>query len=77
MKITLGWYDDIIKDDSNANWDDAMEEEDECIVAIFCGDKKTKNYVAPNLTQEEKDAVQRAIIHHKAKALRSVLLYTV
>ena len=57
MKITLGWYDDIIKNDGNANWDDAMEEEDERIVVILCGDEKTEGYVAPDLTREEEDAV--------------------
>src|SRR5437667_500698 len=54
-----------------------MEEEDKHMVAILCGDEKTKGYVAPDLTREEEDAVQGAIIRHKAKALRSVLLYTI
>ena len=77
MKITLGWYDDIIRDNSDANWDDAMEEEDECIVVILCGDEKTEGYVAPDLTREEEEVVQGVIIHHKEKALRHVLLHTI
>ena len=77
MKITLGWYDDIIRDDGDANWDDAIEEEDEHMVAILCGDEKTEGYVAPDLIREEEKAVQGAIIHHKGKALRHVLLHTI
>ena len=59
------------------NWNDAMEEEDECMVAILYGNEKTKDYVAPDLTQKEEKAVQEVIIYHKRKALRCVLLHTV
>ena len=54
-----------------------MKEEDECMVAILCGDEKTEGYVAPDLTREEEEAVQRVIIRHKGKALRRVLLHTI
>ena len=58
LKVYLGWYDDIMYDDTGSNWKDKNNSIDKWIDAIYYLDKATEGFAPLNISNKEYNKLQ-------------------